>query len=218
MSQEESDEPQRPRRQAKKGGKPNRFEPTDTKELIASPSVLSCFQELRCFDFRNKVQEIKIHPQLAELFSLRLHRHKVHLAGLNFELTPKAISKATKIPCIGEKWFRQTYLDLIHYQPFLKPSCQVACKTIFHFSHLLDRYALLMKIVMKYFTCEGRFSRIYSYHIRLLMHFTRTKLLNLPYFLCKSIEKMSTIMKKKLPAQQRASLFHHSLVKIIVTH
>ena len=50
MSQEESDEPQRPRRQSKKGGKPNRFDPTDTKEMIASSSILSDFQELGCFE------------------------------------------------------------------------------------------------------------------------------------------------------------------------
>ena len=149
MSQEESDEPQRPRRRSKKGGKPNRFEPTNTKELIASPFVLSYFQELGCFEFCNKVQEIKIHPKLTELLRLRLHRHKVHLAGVKFEQTPKAVSKATRIPCIGERWFKHTHLDLIHYHPFLKPSFQATCKAIFPFSHLLDRYALLMKIVMK---------------------------------------------------------------------
>ena len=82
-----------PRKHQKKEGKPNRFEPISTVELTTSPSILSCFQELGCFEFCNKVQEIKRHPQLTELFSLRLHRHKVHLAGLRFELTPKAILK-----------------------------------------------------------------------------------------------------------------------------
>ena len=160
MSQERSDEPQRPKRQAKKGGKPNSFEPAEIQELNISPSFLSCFQELGCFEFYNKVQEMGSHPHLTELFALRLHMKKVHIVGLDFEFTPKSVSKATKIPCIGEKWFKQTYLDLTHYQPFLKPSCQAACKTIFPFSHLLDRHALLMKIVMKYFTYEGRFSQV----------------------------------------------------------
>ena len=134
MSQEGSDEPQKSKRQVRKGGKPNRFEPADIQELTAPPSILSCFHEMGCFDFCNKVQENGSHPHLTELFSLRLHMKKVHIAGLDFELTPKVVSKATKIPCIGEKWFKQTYLDLTHYQPFLKPSCQAACKTIFPFS------------------------------------------------------------------------------------
>ena len=107
---------------------------------------------------------------------------------------------------------------MIHYHPFLKPSCQAKCKAIFPCSHLLDKYALLMKIVMKYFTYEDKFSIIYSYHIRLLIYFTRAKLLNMPYFLCKSIEKMSSNMKKRPPTQQMTSLFHHSLIKVIVTH
>jgi type IV secretory pathway VirB10-like protein len=51
-----------------------------------------------------------------------------------------------------------------------------------------------MKIIMKFFTCEGRFPQIYAYHIRLLMHFTRTKLINIPFFLHKSIEKMASIV------------------------
>ena len=110
------------------------------------------------------------------------------------------------------------HLDLSHYHPFLKQSCQSGCKTMFPFSHLLDIYALLMKIIMKYFTCEGRFSRVYSYHIRLLMHFTKTKLLHFPYYLCKSIEKISSIMQKRPPSQQMSSLFHHSLIKVIVSH
>ena len=108
---------------------PNRFEPISTTELIASPSILSCFQELGCYELCSKVQKIKIHPQLTKLFSLRLHRHKVHLAGVRFELTTSAISKATGIPGIGERWFKQKHLDLSHYHPFLKPSCQVDYKT-----------------------------------------------------------------------------------------
>ena len=68
---------------------------------------------------------------------------------------------------MGEKWFKQVSLDLSHYHPFLKPRYQADCKTIFPFSHLLERYAPLMKVIMKYFTYEGIFSRLYSYHIRI---------------------------------------------------
>lgn len=133
-------------------------------------------------------------------------------------MTPSAISKATRIPSIGERWFKQKRLDLTHYHPFLKPSVQAECEAIFPFSHLLDRYALLMNIIMKYFTCDGRFSRVYSYHIRILMHFTTTKLLHMRYYLCKIIEKISSIMKKRPPAQQMSSLFHNSLIKVIVSY
>ena len=109
-------------------------------------------------------------------------------------------------------------MDLSYYEPFLKPNHQQGCKAVFPFSHLLERYALLMRLIIKYFTCEGRYSRIYSYHIRLLMHFTRVKLLNLPYYLYRSIEKMASVVKKRSYAHQMQSLFHHSLDKMIVLH
>ena len=50
------------------------------------------------------------------------------------------------------------------------------------------------------------------------MHFTRVKFLNLPYYLYQSIDKMASVVKKKSYAHQMQSLFHHSLVKMIVLH
>ena len=56
-----------------------------------------------------------------------------------------------------------------------------------------------MKLIMKYFRCEGRFSRLYAYHIRLRMHFTRVRMMNIPYFICRNIERMNTFMQHKTP-------------------
>ena len=207
-----------PPRKANKGGYHNRFEPITVKELNDSPSVLFNFHEVGCLDFCQKVQEVTNHPPLTQFFSLRLQGKHVHISGVDFFLTPRSVSRATKIPYLSEKWFKQTYLDLDHYKPFLKPAYQNECKAIFPFSHLLNSYTPLMKTIMRYFTCEGRYYRVYSYHIRLLMHFTRTHLLNLPFFLCKSIDKMSSLVQKRPPTQQKASLFHHSLIKIIILH
>ena len=100
----------------------------------------------------------------------------------------------------------------------MKPAYKNECKAIFPFSPLFNSYAPLMKVIMKYFTCEGRYSRVYSYHVRLLMHFTRTHLLNIPFLLCRSIEKMASFVQKKPPPRQKASSFHHSLIKILILH
>ena len=50
------------------------------------------------------------------------------------------------------------------------------------------------------------------------MHFTRTQLLNLPFFLYRSIDKMASTIQKKPSSQQQACLFHHSLIKIVILH
>lgn len=76
----------------------------------------------------------------------------------------------------------------------------------------------MMKIIMKYFSCEGRFSRLYSYHIRHLMHFTRVKLLNIHYYLFRSIDKMAYIVLKMEYEHQMKSVFQHSLIEIIVLY
>ena len=187
-----------PPKKVNKGGFHKRFELVTTQEINDSPSVLFNFHEVGSLDFFQKFQEVTNYPPLTQLFALRLQGKHVHLAGLDFKITPRVVSKATKIPYIGEKWFKQAYLDLNHYKPFLKPDHQDACQAIFPFSHLLTSYAPLMRFIMKYFTCEGRFSRVYAYHIRFLMHFTRTQLLNLPFFLYRSIDKMASTIQKKI--------------------
>ena len=75
-----------------------------------------------------------------------------------------------------------------------------------------------MKLIIKYFSCEGRFSRLYAYHIRLLMHFTRVRMMNIPYFMYRNIERMMIFVQKKTPAQQHRIIYHYALIKIIVVH
>ena len=75
-----------------------------------------------------------------------------------------------------------------------------------------------MKLIIIYFTCEGRYSRLYTYHIRLLMHFTRVRMINLPYFICWNIEKMTTLVQTKPPHQQYSNIYHFALIKIVVLH
>ena len=69
-----------------------------------------------------------------------------------------AIVDATGIPSVGKKWFKQANLDMIYFEPYLKPRYKDHQKSIFLFSHLLDIYAPMMRIIVMYFTFEGRLS------------------------------------------------------------
>ena len=104
-------------------------------------------------------------------------------------------------------------LDLEVYKPYLKSQYKGAHSHVFPFRYLLEKYAPFMKVVMKFFTCEGIFSRIYQYHIRLLMHFTAAKPLNLYRSLTKMSKRVQLKGKVHYP-----NLFHHSLIKVIVLH
>ena len=63
--------------------------------MIASPTIVSYFQELGCYEFCEKVEKIESHPQLTKLIALNIHNHQVHLAGVKFELTTNSISTTT---------------------------------------------------------------------------------------------------------------------------
>lgn len=164
------------------------------------------------------VETVKYHHELARLFVLHLHNGQVNLASVTFTLTPDTIAQATGIPNVGEQWNKGQLVDREHYEPYIKAGFQRHISIVFPFKYLQDTYGPLIKLIIKYFSCEGRFSRLYAYHIRLLMHFTRVRMMNIPYFICWNIDKMTTLVQRKPPHQQYNSIYHFALIKIVVLH
>jgi hypothetical protein len=107
-------------------------------------------------------------------------------------------------------------LDPVFYTDFLKPKYrkQKFGATIPR-EYVLEHYEKLLRVIQRYFTCEGIFDRVYQYHIRLLMHFTGKSLLNLPFYLYRSLGKMADKVQARAD-QLKSSLFHFSLVKLLV--
>lgn len=72
--------------------------------------------------------------------------------------------------------------------------------------------------IMKYNTCEGRFSIVYGYHFHLLtelrhkMDFPSEQKLSIPYFLLLSLIECGTKLNEGTPDQ----LAHHGLIKLFV--
>ena len=125
-----------PMRPNHKGGKVNRFEPHSIVDITSSPMLLTSFQNVGCFQFCEKFKQVQNHPELTRLFILNLHNKQSSLAGVDFELSVDAISNATGIPTVGEKWFKKAKLDKNYYEPFVKTRYRQGCKSIFPFSHL----------------------------------------------------------------------------------
>jgi hypothetical protein len=70
--------------------------------------------------------------------------------------------------------------------------------------------------IQKYLTCEGRYSLIYLYHVCLLLHLKdKTKIINMPFYLLKSLMKMAAVVWKN-PPHKEIFLYHHALIKLIV--
>ena len=79
-----SDKGQRPLRPKHKGEKVNILEPQSTMAITSSPRILSCFQNARCFQFCEKIKQVKRHPKLTRLLILNLHNKNSSLEGEDF--------------------------------------------------------------------------------------------------------------------------------------
>jgi hypothetical protein len=73
----------------------------------------------------------------------------------------------------------------------------------------------MLRIIQRYFTCEGRFNTLYRYHIRLLLHFTGKVEMIIPFYLLRSIGKMSDRVQSKSKAVDTI-IFHFGLIRMLV--
>jgi hypothetical protein len=82
-------------------------------------------------------------------------------------------------------------------------------------SHLVEGFDKMLKIIQRWFTCEGRLNMIYQYHIRLLLHFTGKDLMNIFFYLFRSMGKMVDRVHANSKARE-TSVFHSGLIRMLV--
>lgn len=80
---------------------------------------------------------------------------------------------------------------------------------------LKNKWRNLLLVLQKFITCEGRFGKMYFYHVRMMMHFLEDHQMNLPYFILNSLSKMCTNVQKKIQCIEN-TMYHHDLIKILV--
>lgn len=74
----------------------------------------------------------------------------------------------------------------------------------------------LLCVLQKFLTCEGHYSLTFPYHIRLLLHFESSKLINFPYYFLKILEKMAKGVQKGKSNQAACRLYNYGLITILV--
>jgi hypothetical protein len=82
-------------------------------------------------------------------------------------------------------------------------------------SQLEDEWKDLFKGIQLYITSEGRYDKLMLYHFKLLDHFTGKTLLNLPFFLHKSLTKVCKNIRVE-PLSIKNTLCHFGLIKLII--
>lgn len=137
--------------------------------------------------------------EVAKQFSLNFEGTKTKVGSLEIQVTEQTIASTTGIPMQGERWFKGTPLDASYCNKNLSKGVPR--------SYMLEHHDKLLRVIPRYFTCEEHFNKVYMYHIRLLMHFTGKKTLNLPYCLSRSLGK--TVDKVQAKSNQvEPCLFH----------
>ena len=113
-------------------------------------------------------------------------------------VSPEIISLVTEIPRGEESWFKNFRFEMEPYKIFLKPEfVDTNLTKAMPRGYVKDTYANLLSNIQRYFTCEGRYHKVYSYHFKLLLHFTRIISLDLPFFLFRSLAKMADKVQMK---------------------
>jgi hypothetical protein len=82
-------------------------------------------------------------------------------------------------------------------------------------SHFVEGIDKILKFIQRYFTYKGKFNMIYQYHIRILLHFTGKDLMNIPFYLFRSMGKMVDRVQAKSKVVD-ASFFHSGMIRMLV--
>lgn len=199
-----------------------RKEPTDSKKLRENPEVVELFTRTQWMSFCDKLQGYD--DEVAEEF-LRALKPKsktlatVNFRGLSLRLTPQIISRVTELP-MGVPWDKEERkLGQKAKKEFFPPEEQFSeDKNGVRRTSLLPLWSEVSLQIMKYITCEGRFSIVYGYHFRLLtelrhqMDLPAENKLSIPYFLPQSMIECATKLREGTPDQ----VAHHELIKLLV--
>lgn len=81
---------------------------------------------------------------------------------------------------------------------------------------MLRKWKDLLYVFQKFLTCEGHYSLTFLYHTQFLLHFESGKLINFPYYLLWSLEKMSKGVQRWKSSQVAYKLYHHRLISILI--
>jgi hypothetical protein len=158
--------------------------------LQAHPEVQKHFSDAGCMGYVEKLQN-GCHQTIAEAFAKTYDGNKAYVGSLEIIVDEDAIATVTSLPRSGQSWFKTTATKNLNFRAYLKEEFRNdAWKKSMPVSHLEDEWQDLFKGIQLYITSEGRYDKLMLYHFKLLDHFTGKTLLNLPFFLHKSLTKV----------------------------
>jgi hypothetical protein len=183
--------------------------------LQSHPDVQKRFSDAGCMNYVERLQH-GYHQATTEVFAKSYDGKKASVGSLEMIVDEAAIAIATGLPRTGQSWFKTTVTKNLNFRVYLKAEFRnITWRKSMPVSHLEDEWKDLFKGIQLYFTSEGRYDKLMLYHFRLLDHFTGKTLLNLPFFLHKSLTKVCKRIRDE-PLSIKNSLCHYGLIKLII--
>ena len=162
--------------------------------LEAHPTVARFFKQTGVFAYCEKLDTF--HQQIAEAFAVSFDGRTTKIGREEFIVDEAAIHECTGLPRTGECWFKTTTPSDIEFRSYLLPIHRnMIWKKNVAMSSLEPEWQALLKEIIAYITCEGRYNRAMLYHFKLLNHFTGKEEINLPFYLHKALTKMAKQVK-----------------------
>ena len=190
----------------------------ETKKLVIGNENSQGFrilQKASCIPFLHNF--FGYNKEVTRQFVESFNGQKSQIGNLTLCISENFISQVTGLPQIGEKWFKKQHMDEKAWTLYINKS-RKAHNQVHGVarSWLKSPWDELAYLIQKYVTCEGCFNLVFLYHIRILQHLNQKKLIDMPYYLLHSLQKMSMQVKKN--KNKERSMYHHGLIKMLVEH
>jgi hypothetical protein len=196
---------------------PKRYEPSSYADLFAIPEFAQCREVFLHAGWGPFLSSLQGHDDgLSMQFAVGFDGRIAHVGSLNFAVTEESIVAATKLPRMGDRWFKNHQLSCSSYNRVFKPEFEsISGVKGYAKEWIKPELVNPLIVITRLITCEGRYSTFKACHFRLLAHFLFNKPLNFPFYFLKSLEKMSSQVRKNV-TNPHNSLFHHGLIKLLV--
>jgi hypothetical protein len=187
-----------------------RAEPNGSQALLMFDSARADLEEFGWLSFIQKFDGFNL--GVARQFALTFDGCRAKVGDVQLQIDEQFLSLATGLPITGQRWSKNCKVEEVPWTLLFQSRKVSSCDKGLPVTMLKQRWHDLLMVIKQFITCEGRYGFVFLHHLRLIMVFMGFEL-NMPYYLHRSLFKMSKKYKRN---QADSSLFHYGLVKMIV--
>ena len=131
------------------------------------------------------------HVEITRRFTMSLKDDVAQVGDFQLILNEDLIAKASKLPQIGERWFKGQRVNKKKCEMFLLPLPEgLDLGRGVSIKFLKPQCRVCFEISIRYVTCDDCYPHIHYYHLRLLMTL-KGCIIHLPFFLLQNIRKIA---------------------------